>query len=212
MKALMVMCGNGKVQSQYNRIVRGHKPAFRIIFSSNQIRHLLPQIRPFLITKRQQADLLLRFLDLKAKSGPRMVSDAQWVEYEELRAQIRTLNIRGFKDTAAAEMAIRAQRFRRPDPNRKRCGEPGCDRFNWKHGYCSTHHYKHVGKLLYEARGPYQKQCVVCDRLFTAYRSDSFCCSKKCGSRKRYLENAEAIKATVAAYKQRRKQQESPQT
>lgn len=212
MKALLAMCANGKIQvEKKGRRNPLHKTCYRIIFGAKQIRHLLPQIQPYLITKRQQAELLMEFLALKREAQDRHTTGEQWAGYERLRCQIRTLNRRGTVDTTPSELTVRADGRTVPWLRPKRsCAVDGCGRKHWEHGYCVAHHYEHVGRTKYQKRGPYDKACAICGKAFVARRSDTACCSVKCGNRKRYLENTEKRKAYVAAWRQRRKQ--SPQT
>lgn len=100
------MCGNGKIQVQDKRTNPDHAPLFRIVFSSNQIRRVLPQLRQFLFVKARQADILVEFL--ASKVGGRNVTLEHWQRWENLRAEVRTLNKRGSVNTSADTLQLRA--------------------------------------------------------------------------------------------------------
>lgn len=99
------MCGNGKIQLQDKRDKPHHKTLYRIVFGHGQIRHLLPQIRPLLLMKGAQADIILEFLSLK-KSG-KNPDELLIQRFEALRSAVRELNRRGNTDTDAEPVVMR---------------------------------------------------------------------------------------------------------
>lgn len=151
LKAIVVMAGNGKVQVSDKRKGLGHKTLYRIVFSANQIRHVLSQIRPYLIVKARQADILLAFLASKV-SGRRTTPEL-WQSFEDARAEIRTMNLRGIKDTTAQTLAIRDVK---PMPTRgpgRMCEYDGCAERHFAKGYCHTHYRRLVQRPDFRARG-----------------------------------------------------------
>jgi hypothetical protein len=99
------LCGNGKIQLQDKRSSAEHKTLYRVIWSSNQMRHILPQIRPYLLIKGPQADIVMEYLAM-TKAG-RNTTPEYWRRCEELRAEVRTLNKRGLVNTAPEVIALR---------------------------------------------------------------------------------------------------------
>lgn len=206
LKRIAAMLGNGKIQVSDKRKVLGHKPAYRILLTPNQIRHVLPQIRPYLLVKARQADVLAMFLATKA-SG-RNVTAESWQQWENWRAEIRTLNKRGLDQTPVApDGAYLPERLTvRPDKRRERgfrpCGVEGCKRVHYGRGYCWIHYRKFIVR-----GGPknYSKTCVVCGVEYVSKRVNAECCSRKCIDQRYYRANAERIKAQVKANKERKK-------
>jgi hypothetical protein len=93
------LCGNGRIVATYSK--PHHKPGYRVQFSPNQIRHVLPQLRPYLVVKAAQADLVLEFLGF-ATIGKHL-TDAEYQRTESLRTNVRALNKRGVD---VAEQAV----------------------------------------------------------------------------------------------------------
>jgi hypothetical protein len=62
LERLREICGNGRLEVKDQRRVGNHKPLFGLTFKSNQIRHILPQVQPYLIAKAEQAEVMLSFL------------------------------------------------------------------------------------------------------------------------------------------------------
>ena len=204
LNAVLAMSGNGKIQLSDKRKVLGHKPMYRVLFSANQIRHVLPQIRPYLRVKARQADIVAEFLESKF-NGLHVTPD-RWQLWEDLRAEVRALNLRGLKDTDAETLVVREARVRLPGPQRL-CVVDGCDRRHLSHGYCGMHRYRF---LLKGEPARYDKSCVVCAKEFVASRRNSRHCSQKCRDRERYVLNADRIKANAAANKARKRAERNP--
>lgn len=114
------VCGNGRLSLSYTAAHPNHKVGYVLRFVPGQLRHLLPQLLPYLQVKRQQAEVVLAFLAL-AKVG-RNLNDQEWQRAEELYARIRTLNRRGTDevfDPALLELPPVKPRPGRPDPYTK---------------------------------------------------------------------------------------------
>lgn len=204
--AVMAMCGNGKVQLQDKRSRPEHRTLYRILWSANQIRHLLPQLRPYLLIKGRQADVLSKFLATKVNG--RNVTPENWQQWEVWRAEIRTLNKRGRASAPVApDGALLPERLsvrgdKRSERPVRTCERVGCARVHYGKGFCWIHYRKFVLR-----GGPkvHAKQCVVCGSEFQAKRVDTECCSRKCIDKRYYAANAERIKAQVKANKARKK-------
>ena len=95
LEAILRICGNGRLVQQTNPQLPTHKPGYTIRFSPNQIRHVLPQIRPYLILKARQADYLMEFL--KINIGGRNQSLEQQEAAMAIRDTVCGLNARGVR-------------------------------------------------------------------------------------------------------------------
>lgn len=87
------MCGNGRIIGNYHKGTANHRIVYQLRFSSNQIRGVLPQLRPYLFVKANQADLLLAFLAMvhQGVNPSQQTCDAM----EALRLNIKSMNTRG---------------------------------------------------------------------------------------------------------------------
>lgn len=201
--SIVAMCGGGKVQMQDKRSHPLHRPTYRTLWSHGQIRELLPQIQPYLLIKRQQAELLLEFLNSKVNG--RNATAATWQRQESLRARIRSLNRRGITDTSEERLTVRDVRERVVP----RCSIDGCGDAHYGHGLCYAHYYQQVIRPKREAERDAvdrERTCEECGVVFRLTRSDAaVLCSRKCRARRYYREHAERIKAQVAAAKKRRR-------
>jgi hypothetical protein len=99
LKTIQRMCGNGRLIQSTNHAHPNHKPGYILRFTANQMRHLLPQVKPYLLIKAQQAEYVLQFL-ASMKNG-RNVSDEEWAEKHRLRDAVCALNARGVKVSEA---------------------------------------------------------------------------------------------------------------
>ena len=99
LEAIQQMCGNGRLLQATNPHHPNHKPGYILKFSSNQIRHILPQVRPYLLIKAKQADYVLEYL-ASCKKG-RNVTDAMRENGHRLRDAVKALNARGIKVSEA---------------------------------------------------------------------------------------------------------------
>jgi hypothetical protein len=110
LERIVEMCGNGRIEVT-NTVHPIHKLGYRLRFTSNQIRHVLPQLYPYLIIKRKQAELLLEFLGFTVKY--QHLSDDQYHRTETLRQELQALNRRGttVEEKQAEWDAIRPSRL-----------------------------------------------------------------------------------------------------
>lgn len=195
----------GRIAGDYQRKKLGHKPCYTLTWLPTQIRWLLPQVTPWLRVKKQQADVLRRFLDLKPSDGKNL-SDKDWVLTEECLAEIRGLNHRGAKPYERQPLMIRRSRrginqWTSGHSKARMCQVAGCDLKHYANGYCKHHHHEHVVGFK-----EYDRDCAICGNRFVARRSDTECCSKRCGDRNQYLKNQEARNAYKREWRARQKQ------
>lgn len=100
-------CGNGRLVRSYNTRHPNHKPGYLLRFTANQVRHLLPQLVPFLRIKRAQAESVLEFLALQTP-GVNRQPYSWWAKVEELRTRVLNLNRRGrAAEVLPAELQVR---------------------------------------------------------------------------------------------------------
>lgn len=86
------MMGNGRIVHIFNK-QPNRKPGYKLQLFPNQIRHILPQIMPYLIIKREQARLVLEYLKT-VKDGQKHTF-ADFPKFEEIYEQCKVLNQRG---------------------------------------------------------------------------------------------------------------------
>lgn len=83
-------CGNGTIVSNFHKPMKMfHRTVFVLRFNQGQIRHVLPQLVPYLLAKLQQARLLLQYFAHSDAYPWHQRSDEEWKEIERLR------NVRG---------------------------------------------------------------------------------------------------------------------
>lgn len=87
------MCGNGRLIGSYNKTLPHQKAGYVLKFSANQIRHILPQIRPYLILKTEQADVVCEFL--RITKGGRHLGPGAYARVEQFYLATKALNKKG---------------------------------------------------------------------------------------------------------------------
>ncbi len=84
------------IQLQYGgRIQVSRKDCFTLHFSANKMRELLPRLLPFLIIKKTQADVLMKFLSLRKPC--RKLSNETFDSYVDCYRDIKVLKTERFK-------------------------------------------------------------------------------------------------------------------
>jgi hypothetical protein len=87
-------CASGYSTLKHNRLREtNHRQTFSVRFNQRAIAALLEQIKPYLIVKRKQAELVIALCRLKETTPMRTSQNADM--FEALRGQIRALNRRG---------------------------------------------------------------------------------------------------------------------
>ncbi len=86
------LIGDGwlKITNPGNVLKKGHKPLWRFRVSTTDCRWVLPQIRPYLRIKGEQADVLIAYFERVTNTRP-----AHRDETETLARQLNVLNRRG---------------------------------------------------------------------------------------------------------------------
>lgn len=85
---------DGYVCMKHNRHTNPkHKPVHEVRFNQRAIPAFLTQIKPYLVAKRQQAEVVLELCKVKAETPMRSAQNADI--FESLRGECRALNRRG---------------------------------------------------------------------------------------------------------------------
>jgi len=88
-------CGNGRIVSSYTKKRQAfHRDLYKLTFSPHQIRHVLPQVMPYLRVKARQANLLMQFLD-ETHGWHLHQRPVDWQRLEVLHRSMHNLNPRG---------------------------------------------------------------------------------------------------------------------
>lgn len=181
LRRIIRLCGNGRLVVATVPKGPHQKQGYNVRFQPNQIRHVLPQILPYLIVKRTQAKLLLRALDI-LPTGANYTPES-WSAIQQIRHQLRQLNQRGqFRRLDPEGPPVLAPRKYTPVLERSgqgaaTCSVSDCGRPAKTRSYCRRHY-----KLFIERGGPtaHDKRCARCDRGFISKRNDARFCSKRC--------------------------------
>ena len=123
--------------------------------SANGLRHLLPQIQPYLIAKRPQCDLALEFLSLIR--GKRGIAEADWPRARAIREELSLLNKRG--QEGAPEVA--------------RCTVEGCRHRSYDQSPYCWRHWLQFGE---KQKGT----CRHCGGEMELNHPDKQYCSQRC--------------------------------
>lgn len=126
LEAVITMTGNGQIFA--DRRGTGQRACYDWALSANQIRHVLPQVLPYLIAKKRQAECVLRFLELVRY--PQGVAEADIPEVMALKEELQRLNQRGLTDAEEQEVSLKEPR----------CSTAGCQRQSYRgHPVCYQH-------------------------------------------------------------------------
>jgi hypothetical protein len=190
LEAIRSMTRNGRIISEKKRMSH-HKDIWKLSWTPNQMRHILPQLLPYLIVKHRQAVLALQMLSLV--EGTNNYGKNNTKEQHEIYEQIRALNKRGLDGPIAPFQEIRQFVVRRP--SQPTCSIEGCQEKHYGKGLCRTHYreeYEYPGRCL-PKRNIF---CSVCGLEIPKERkSESIYCSRKCQSKADHLRR----KARIAA-------------
>lgn len=167
--AVLRMTGNGGVQ----KVDGGGKvrTQYKWSLSPNQIRHVLPQIVPYLVEKRRRAILLIEYLELVEGTGGgvRGTKDEDIPKVAAIYAELATLNQRGDSKAKEIEITTRDPMPREIQP----CTINGCKQRQYQQsGWCHQH--------WLERREPIIKQCEFCGNDFDAVIAHKRFCNAKC--------------------------------
>jgi hypothetical protein len=194
LEELQRWCG-GRIEHIFKATER-KRDGYVLRFGMTEVKALLARITPYLVMKRRQAELALKYFDLAAKRrlfsvNAKPTDPAIVAEQEALWQEMRSLNLHRLMPSKPTGRQLD-----------RRCSLEECERKHYGKGYCWIHYRKFVIR-----GGPahHEKACVVCGAGFVSRRVSAECCSRKCIDKRYYAANAERIKAQVKAAKQKRK-------
>jgi len=150
LQSLQRMIGLGGM-SRRNRETDKWKDAGQLCLNHEAAAYCLQQITPFLIIKAKQADIALRFMQLKREWSR---SNDNRAEQAACYEQMRALNARG----KAAQIDYQ---FEAPPKRQRTCEQPGCDAVHYGNGMCRRHY-----RWAYESKTwspETTRRCAHCD-------------------------------------------------
>lgn len=172
LESLVETMGNGQIDV-CGQLFSNHKTGYKLRLSIMQVRHILPQIRPYLRLKARQADLVIEYFALQDRGrlgGHVGVSDDDWPRAIELFREMRALNQRGpLREDPDFEVRERKPIEKRP------CAVDACDdRAYRSEAWC----YKHWMEFGDHA----ERACEWCGKAFKSGRAGTRFCSDACGN------------------------------
>lgn len=155
---LVALTGNGAIYERRSTGV-AHRRCLDWMLTANQIRFVLPQVLPFLVIKRRQAELVLEYLGLI--EGRRGIPESLRDRAKAIIAEIHDLNERGNGSLL-------------PRNDDMGCSEIGCrNRRYQEHEWCYPH--------WIERQPLEEKPCAHCGEPFRAVRGGETC-SQRCAN------------------------------
>jgi len=131
---------NGKLRQERQR-KSYHKVLFVIYFSPNNLRRIIPNLYPFLIIKRRQAEICLSLLKMNDK--PCSYSFNVDKEKHQLWSELRKLNFRKRHGDDKVDIpefqGLREWYIKKPS---RICDYPECNDKHYAKGYCRKHYSK----------------------------------------------------------------------
>jgi hypothetical protein len=107
---LWKICGNGRIVTQTKPMSVNHRLLYALTFSPNQIRHVLPQLIPYLRVKLKPANLLMEFLSI-SQGWHIHQRPVDWQRLEAIHREIHNLNVRGVDNVEMEEpISVRPSR------------------------------------------------------------------------------------------------------
>lgn len=152
---------------------------WRIAWQPNQQRWLIPQIKPYLIVKRELAELFEEFL--KLTSGSANYGKFNGEHLWEIYQQVRQHNHRGRQPFKRKTMPKSWAEIRPHKPSRPitACTIDRCKKRKFAKGLCKKHHrHQHINK---NEAAP--KNCAHCGILMEEVRPDQVYCGLSCKSK-----------------------------
>lgn len=169
---VLEITGNGYVTRSSSP--EGQKPGYVWKIGARQARYILPQVLPYLVLKRRQAEIVIQQGELLEEDRRCRRSDTR-LAILALYNECRNLNKRGL---VIGQEAAWEDLERKPETP-KFCQHEGCTkRIYMEHPYCYEH--------WLEQREPYHKFCEHCSEVFDAILPHTRFCSEKCQRRHRW--------------------------
>lgn len=129
MEYLVEVTGNGGVWKKSSPTPL-HRECYKWSITAQQMRHILPQIQPYLVIKARQVELVLSYLSLvRYRRG---IADADLPEAMRIWEKLHDLNVRGGTEESRQAAAVRAKKTE--------CEVEGCSRRQYRgHSVCQHH-------------------------------------------------------------------------
>lgn len=187
--------GGGIIDSLISKANK--RPCYRLRFRGAEGRTLLLRVMPFLLMKKERAELILQYFELaarrRASNLPGTPSDPEIVQrLVAIHAELKRLNQRGIVNTNTGGGQV----------SDRKCALDGCGVKHYSSGYCRKHYRRYCENGGFKV---YERNCINCGRPFVARRSDTECCSKPCTDRHQYVKNKEARNAYKREWREKQK-------
>lgn len=181
LEAIRSMMGNGRIISTHHKKAKPHhKDVFKLTLSPNQIRDVVPKILPYLIIKREQALLVLEFLDIK--QGTNNYTNNNMEKQHSFWQKARFLNQRGKNQISILFGGLRPV----VRPEMPTCSFEGCTRKHYGKGLCRKHYKWVIESKTYKMIG--RPNCAICNKPVPEDRPISArYCSRECKRKANYL-------------------------
>ena len=167
---LVEITGNGAIRL-LKRLEKKHKTAYLWELSTSQIQRVLPCIEPFLVTKRERAQLVLEYFELQEKGrieGSRGLSPGDLPRVQAIYDRMRELTHRGVDALPEVKLTISE-----PKKRDTTCQVEGCAQRQYRGElYCFTH--------WLEKREPVWDICQNCGGEMNVIKTGKQYCSPKC--------------------------------
>jgi len=131
LREMQQMMGVGSLNCGYrSEANRNWKDKGQLNVRGENLRHVIPQIAPFLIIKGHQASLVQKLMDLKVEWSK--IND-NWEDQEKLYNECQSLNARGPDNQPAIDLI-------KPEPVERVCSEKDCAGKHYGFGLCRRHY------------------------------------------------------------------------
>lgn len=192
---IMDVCGGTFWFNESRSGNANHKTCYKIVFSGETIRAIVPQFIDYLIIKKKVASLVLNALKIRDE-GSNNYSHSKEEIYHEIYCELRELNARGNKQLyipfEPARAAIKKET--------QFCSYPGCTKVHYGNGFCKKH-YNWDKENPSNFNKYEQRKCANCgcDMLPDKYISAKTCseeCKKQYDHNKVKQKRIESYEAT----------------
>lgn len=164
LERLVEFTGNGAIW-QKNLSARAHRLCYEWVLSAHQARHILPQVKPYLIGKAPQVALVLEYLSMVR--GTQGVAAENDERVTAIISELRALNLRG---GTAEELEQTRAEF-----GRQECSVEGCQQRCYRGHPICYHHWQATRELSIG-------KCEQCGASMEIRDARKRFCSPKCQS------------------------------
>lgn len=174
LEELVRLTGNGRIDEGAESR-EGRKALYKWKLGGNQIRHVLPQVLPYLVTKKRQAEIVVTFLSLRGNHADGRVKRG-WALADQpivkvLYDEIRLLNKRG--DCIGREFVEVEGKTEKVSKPARICREDDCNRICYRSvDQCYNH--------WFASKPTDQRPCERCGSIMEIRDAKRRFCSDKC--------------------------------